>query len=95
VLADAFVNGTIPDDWMQTSPETVAALQQIRENALAVVAAMREVEPGKNHYQGIFAELHRRFRVSSYKNVHQNQYQAVLDFLDAWAAATQPKGRGG
>jgi hypothetical protein len=151
VLADAFVNRTLPDDWMQTSPETMAALQQIYENALAVArlaeeqmrmmsrldkaavivgrhekrimaleaqlapreavtdeqaadisakvlavaAAMSEVEPGKNHYQGIFAELHRRFRVSSYKNVRQSQYQAVLDFLDAWAGTTQPKGSGG
>jgi hypothetical protein len=151
VLADAFLDRSVPSDWDQTSPETMAALQQIYENALAVArlaeeqmrmmsrldkaavivgrhekrimaleaqlapreavtdeqaadisgkvlavaAAMSEVEPGKNHYQGIFAELHRRFRVSSYKNVRQSQYQAVLDFLDAWAGATQPKGSGG
>lgn len=143
VLADAFVNRTMPDEWMQTNPETMMALQQIRENALAVArlaeeqmrmmsrldkaaivigqygkritaletqlsprdaitdeqaadisakvlaiaTEMTELNPGKNHYQGIFAELHRRFRVTSYKNVRQSQYQAVLDFLDTWAAA--------
>lgn len=143
VLADAFVNRIVPDDWMQTDPETMTALEQIRENALAVArlaeeqmrmmarldkaaivigqygkritaletqlsprdaitdeqaadisakvlaiaTEMTELNPGKNHYQGIFAELHRRFRVTSYKNVRQSQYQAVLDFLDTWAVA--------
>lgn len=120
VLADAFVNRTVPDDWMQTNPEAMLALQQIRENALAVAGLaeeqmrmmtrldkaaivvgqygmritaleaqlsprdaitdeqaadvsakvmtiateMTELDPSKNHYQGIFRELHRRFRVT-------------------------------
>lgn len=67
----------------------------ISAKVLAVAAAMSEVEPDKNHYQGIFVELHRRFRVTSYKNVRQSQYQTVLDFLETWAGTTQPKGRGG
>ena len=143
VLADAFVNRTMPDDWMQTNPETMAALQQIRENALAVArlaeeqmrmmvrldkaaivigqygkritaleaklsprdavtdeqaadisakvlaiaTEMTEKDSSQNHYQGIFRELHRRFRVTSYKNIRQSQYQAVLDFLDTWVEA--------
>ena len=145
VLANAFVNQVMADDWMQTNPETMTALVQIRDNALAVArlaeeqmrmmsrldkaaiivgqherrltaletqlsprdaitdeqaadisakvmsiaTEMTELNPGKNHYQGIFAELHRRFRVTSYKNIRQNQYQAVLGFLDTWAAAEQ------
>jgi hypothetical protein len=146
VLADAFVNRPVPDDWTQTSPETIAALQQIRENALAVARLAEEqmqmmtrldkaaviigqygkritalerqlspqdaitdeqaadisakvlaiatemtaLDPSKNHYQGIFAELHRRFRVSSYKNIRQGQYQIVLDFLDTLAGPGKP-----
>lgn len=42
VLADAFVNRAMPDDWMQTNPETMATLQQIRENALAVARLAEE-----------------------------------------------------
>ena len=143
VLADAFIDSPVPDDWMQSNPEAIAALQQIRENALAVAnlaeeqirmmrrldkaaivigqygkritaleqklapreaitdeqaadisakvmaiaMEMTELDPSKNHYQSIFRELHRRFRVTSYKNVRQGQYQAVLDFLDTWADA--------
>lgn len=145
VLADAFVNRPAAEDWMQANPEAMLALQQIRENALAVaqlaeeqmrmmarldkaaivigqygkrIAAletklapreavtdeqaadisakvmaiateMSELDPAKNHYQGIFRELHRRFRVTSYKDVRQSQYQEVLDFLDNWATASQ------
>lgn len=145
VLADAFIDRPVSDDWMQTSPETIATLKQIRENALAVArlaeeqmqmmvrldkaaiivgqhgkritaleqklapreaitdeqaadisakvmaiaTEMTELDPSKNHYQSIFRELHRRFRVTSYKNIRQGQYQAVLDFLDTWADAGQ------
>lgn len=41
----------------------------------------------KNHYQGIFAELYRRFGVSSYKLIPQAKYQAVVAFLDDWRAS--------
>ena len=143
VLSDAFLNQPAPESWMQSNPESMLALRQIRENALAVAqlaeeqmsmmvrldnaavvvgrhgrrimalekklapreaiteeqaadvsakvmaiaTAMTKFNPGKNHYQGIFGELHRRFRVASYKNISQGQYQAVLDFLDNWDGA--------
>ena len=38
----------------------------------------------KNYYQTVFAELYRRFTVSSYKNIRQVQYEAVLEFLEDW-----------
>jgi P22_AR N-terminal domain/ORF6C domain len=141
ILASAFLAQPTPDDWGQTSPETMLALQQIRENALAmarlaeeqmwmmtrldkaavivgqhgkritaleqklapretisdeqaadvsamvmaIATEMSALDPSKNHYQSIFAELHRRFRVTSYKNIRQSQYQNVLDFLDTYS----------
>lgn len=42
----------------------------------------------KNHYQGIFAELYRRFGVSSYKLIPQSKYQTVLAFLADWYDST-------
>ena len=145
VLAEAFLETTVADDWMTTSPETRAALQQIQEMGLAiaqmaqeqlrimerldkaavivkqhdhrisilerqlapreaitdeqatdiaekvkaVAMTLTEQDNSKNHFQAIFAELHRRYRVTSYKNIRQSQYQTVLDFLDAWLAATE------
>jgi len=140
VLADAFVNQDSTVDGLQASSESMMALQQIRENALAVARLaeeqmrmmgrldkaavivgrhekritalerrlapgnpineeqaaeiadkvkalamlMAEYEPGKNHFQGIFSELYRRFGVSSYKLIPQGRYAAVLSFLDEW-----------
>jgi hypothetical protein len=146
VLAQAFLETPAPgDDWAVTDPEARLALQQIRQNALAVahlaeeqlqimarldkaaivvgqhgrrIAALeRQLSPrdaitdeqaldigekvraiamtitekdrSKNHFQAIFNEIHRRFRVSSYKNIRQDQYQIVLDFLDDWLAASE------
>ena len=48
----------------------------ISAKVLAIAAEMTELDPGKNLYQGIFAELHRRFRVTSprpegYKNIRR------------------------
>jgi hypothetical protein len=44
-LADAFVSRAQPNDWARTRTETVAALQQIREDMLAVVRwANEEIE---------------------------------------------------
>jgi hypothetical protein len=61
----------------------------ISAKVLAIATEMTEMDSSQNHYQGIFRELHRRFRVTSYKNIRQSQYQAVLDFLDTWAEAGQ------
>jgi hypothetical protein len=55
------------------------------------VKALAELLTGKdkakNHYQGIFGELYRRFGVSSYKLIRHSQYDAVLAFLDDWRKA--------
>ena len=59
----------------------------IGQKVKAVALTLTEHDKSKNHFQAIFNELHRRFRVSSYKNIRQSQYQDVLDFLDEWLAA--------
>lgn len=59
----------------------------ISAKVMAIATEMTRLDPAKNHYQALFGELHRRFRVTSYKNVRQGQYQAVLDFLDSWVDA--------
>lgn len=64
----------IDDEQATTISATVKALAEF----------MNGKEPGKNHYQGIFAELYRRWGVSTYKALRRNQYQEVLDFLEDW-----------
>ncbi|HEX6290589.1 MAG TPA: phage antirepressor N-terminal domain-containing protein [Herpetosiphonaceae bacterium] len=59
----------------------------------AAVKALAELlttqDRSKNHYQGVFAEIYRRFRVSSYKHLRQDQYAAVLAFLADWSTVAQ------
>ena len=53
----------------------------------ALAEGMTQNEPGKNHYQGVYSELYRRFGVGSYRAIRQEQYEAVLAFLDDWRKA--------
>ncbi len=56
----------------------------ISNQVKALAELLTKKDSSKNHYQSIFGEIYRRFRVSSYKLIHQDQYQAVLDFLEDW-----------
>jgi hypothetical protein len=49
------------------------------KSAVAAVAANSSAT-----YQAVFGELHRRFGVTSYKNIRIEHYEAVLDFLENW-----------
>lgn len=57
---------------------------EISQRVKALAQLLTEKDPSKNHYQAIFGELYRRFRVSSYKLIPQNRYREVLAFLDDW-----------
>src|SRR5579859_7073487 len=76
----------------QISPATRISDDQA-ENISATVKALAELmnakAPGKNHYQGIFSELYRRYGVSSYKNIRLEQYEKVLQFLEDWRQSLQ------
>jgi len=66
---------------------TDAQAADVAEKVKALAMALTAQDASKNHFQAIYNELYRRFRVTSYKTIRQDQYQAVLDFLDAWSAA--------
>lgn len=61
--------------------------QEIAGQVKALAELLTSREGGKNFYQSIFAELYRRFGVSSYKLIRQEQYEAVLQFLEDWRQA--------
>lgn len=60
---------------------------EISNQVKALAELLTSKEKGKNHYQGIFGELYRRFGVSSYKLIRQQDYEAVLTFLKQWHTA--------
>ncbi len=68
-------------------PPAVISEEQAAEISTTVKALaelMAGKDAGKNHYQGIFGELYRRFGISSYKIIRQEDYQSVLAFLSDW-----------
>jgi hypothetical protein len=58
-------------------------------NAVKALAEMLTRQKGKNQYQGVYGELHRRFGVSSYTMIRQEQYDSVLAFLEDWYDAAK------
>lgn len=66
-----------------------AQAAEISSRVKALALLLAEGDASKNHYQGIFAELYRRFGVSSYKLVRRDQYEAVLAFLDEWRVSSK------
>lgn len=68
---------------------TNAQAAEVSNQVKALAEILTSKDTSKNHYQGIFGELYRRFGVSSYKLIRQEQYQAVLTFLDRWRRTIQ------
>jgi hypothetical protein len=62
--------------------DTQAAEVSSQVKALAELLTGKDAS--KNHYQGIFGELYRRYGVASYKTIRVEQYAAVLAFLEDW-----------
>ena len=60
---------------------------EISNRVKGLAQLLSTCDNSKNHYQSIFAEIYRRFGVSSYKAISQDQYTAVLTFLDDWYAS--------
>ncbi|MBA3946209.1 MAG: ORF6C domain-containing protein [Herpetosiphonaceae bacterium] len=90
-LSDVQVRlGVLEDQLQPASYVTDAQATEISNRVKALGELLTTQGPAKNHYQGIFAELYRRFGVSSYKTVQLEQYTAVLDFLEDWRVAAIP-----
>ena len=57
---------------------------EIADMVRAIAMSLSEKDDSKNHYQAIWAELRRRFKVSSYKLIPHRQFAAVMRFLHEW-----------
>ncbi len=79
--------GLLEDQFQPAALITDTQATEISNQVKALAEFLTGKERAKNHYQGIFAELYRRFGVSSYKLIRQEQYAAVLAFLADWHKA--------
>jgi hypothetical protein len=60
---------------------------EISARVKALAEMLTAQDASKNHYQSVFAELYRRFGVSSYKLIRRDQFEAVVGFLEEWRKA--------
>jgi predicted nucleic acid-binding Zn-ribbon protein len=89
-VADVQVRiGMLEDQLHPASYVTDAQATEVSNAVKGLAELLSSAQSGKNHYQGIFAELYRRFGVSSYKMIRQEQYKAVLRFLEDWRQAVK------
>ncbi len=76
--------GVLEDQLAPAAYITDAQATDVSNQVKALAELLTGKDKAKNHYQGIFAELYRRFGVSSYKLIRREQYEAVLTFLEDW-----------
>jgi hypothetical protein len=88
-IADVQVRlGVLEDRLAPAEYISEAQAAEVSNQVKALAELLTSKEAAKNHYQGIFGELYRRFGVSSYKLIRLGQYESVLKFLDDWRKAT-------
>ena len=80
---------TVEERTTPEAPINEGQAAEIKERVKGLAQLLTARDASKNHYQGIFAELYRRFGVSSYKLIPQAEYPAVLAFLDDWREVSQ------
>jgi hypothetical protein len=80
--------GSVEERIQPGSVISEAQAAEISSRVKALAQQLTAASPGKNHYQGIFGELYRRFGVTSYKLIRQEHYAEVLAFLDDWRGTT-------
>lgn len=69
---------------------TEAEASEVSSQVKALAEVLAQRDPTKNHYQSIFGELNRRFRVASYRRLSRAQLAEVLQFLDDWRQGMEP-----
>jgi hypothetical protein len=88
-IADVQVRLGVLEDKLHPSAYIIdAQAAEVSNRVKALAELLTGKEAGKNHYQGIFGELYRRFGVTSYKTIRIEQYEAVLAFLADWRTPT-------
>jgi hypothetical protein len=75
------------------NPITDEQAAEIQSAVHALAMLLTEKDNSKNHFQGVFTELHRRFGVTSYKLIPQSKYSAVLTFLEEWRTKAEQGGK--
>jgi hypothetical protein len=89
-VADVQVRLGVLEERLHPSAYLTDAQTAAVQSAVAAIAmALTRLDPSKNHFQGIHAELHRRYGAKSYSLIKVEQYASVLKFLEDWDQAAR------
>ncbi len=69
---------------LQVGTLTEEQAAEIRQRVNAIANEIVKHEPGKTHYQAVYAALGDEVGVTSYKNIPQKGYDGAIAFLDNW-----------
>ncbi|NJO81561.1 MAG: hypothetical protein HC828_01540 [Blastochloris sp.] len=77
---------------LSLGPASLISEQQAAEIVLAVknVGHALSAKGTKPGYSQVYAELYRRYGISSYKNLPRDRYDEVLAWLKVWYDELQP-----
>lgn len=81
--------GAVEDRLEPGTPISDAQAADIAGHVKALGELLTIRQGGKNYYQAIFAELYRRFGVSSYKLIPIDSFGAVVQFLVEWRMSVE------
>ena len=61
-----------------------AQAAQLAELVKHIAGRLGEQDPSKNHYQGVWGELHRRYGITTYRRVPADKFAEVVTWLESW-----------
>lgn len=68
---------------------------EIKRRVNAIANEMAKHDPGKSHYQAVYAALGDEVGVTSYKSIPLKGYETAVSFLDNWLLALKQQGPAG
>jgi hypothetical protein len=78
---------TVIEQQIRAGKLTEEQAAEIKRRVNAIANEMAKHEPGKSHYQAIYAALGDEVGVTSYKNIPLKGYDTATHFLDNWLLA--------
>lgn len=65
---------------------------EIKRRVNAIANEMAKHDPGKSHYQAVYAALGDEVGVTSYKSIPLKGYETAVSFLDNWLLSLKQQG---
>ena len=69
-----------------------AQAAELAELVKHIAGRLGDLDPSKNHYQGVWGELHRRYGITTYRRVPADKFGEVVTWLEGWLGTLAAEG---